>query len=55
MPPDNKYHITITIAFTLDVTAKNEAEAIEEAQCCCINEGDPDTLDIECHLIEQGK
>jgi hypothetical protein len=54
MPPkEKKYQITVTIAFTLDVTAKNESEAIEEAQYCCVNDGEPDTLNIECHLIEE--
>ena len=54
MPPkEKKYQITVTIAFTLNVTAETEAEAIEEAQYCCVNDGDPDTLNIECYLIEE--
>lgn len=55
MPPDNKYQITITIAFTLDVTAKNEDEAINKAECSWPYDGDPNTLEIECRLIEGGK
>jgi hypothetical protein len=54
MPPEeHKYQVTVTIAVTLYVTAKTDAEAIEEAQYCCVNDGDPDTLEIECHLIEE--
>jgi hypothetical protein len=44
MTPDQKYRVEITIAFTVDITADSPEDALEQAQHCCVNDGDPDTL-----------
>lgn len=51
--PQKEYEVTITIAFTMYLHAESKQEAIEQAQECIINEGEPDTLEIVCYEITE--